>query len=149
MIKDKLCNAKTYYKISERLQKGFEWLKTADLKSLEDGRYEIDGSDIYANVQTYNTKEDAPYEVHRNYIDIQYMVSGVEKIGINTCQNCSTSIEYDKEKDIEFLDCNVCSEYLTLDESDFMVFFPQDAHQPALNYDKTLLVKKVVVKVKV
>lgn len=40
MIKDKLVNAQTYYALSERLQKGFEWLKSTDLETIEDGRYE-------------------------------------------------------------------------------------------------------------
>ena len=74
MIKDSLKRAETYYGISERIKAGFEWIKNNDLKNLPDGRYEISDK-IYANLQSYQTKDDAPYEGHRDYIDIQYMVS--------------------------------------------------------------------------
>ena len=74
MIKDKLTNADTYYGISERLKQGFEWLKNNDLLNIPDGRYLIDGEKIFANVQSYITKDDAPYEAHRRYADIQYMI---------------------------------------------------------------------------
>ena len=57
--------------------------------------------------------------------------------------------EYDKEKDIEFLHCNICSSYQTLEEGEFLVFYPQDAHQPSLTPDNKLSVKKVIVKVEI
>ena len=71
--------------------------------NIKDGRYEISDC-LYANVQTYNTKDDAPYEAHRDYIDIQYMVIGEEQSGVTDYSNCFTKEEYNKEKDIEFLE---------------------------------------------
>ena len=59
MIKDKLINAEIYYSLSENLKKGLVWLQTTDLNSLADGKYEINGENVYASVQTYETKEDA------------------------------------------------------------------------------------------
>lgn len=147
MIKDKLVNAGTYYKLSERLQKGFQWLAKTDLKQLEDGKYIIDGNNIFANVQSYNTKDDAPYEAHRRYIDIQYMVEGEEKVGVTDYSVCSVKEEYNENNDIEFLYCEENSAYQTLEEGSFLVFFPHDAHQPALISGKKQLVKKVIVKV--
>lgn len=148
MIKDKLENSQTYYGISENLKKGFEWIKNNDLKTLPDGKYKIEGENIFANVQSYDTKDTAPYEGHRKYIDIQYMIRGREKVGITDYKNCSTIEEYNVDKDIEFLKNNNSDFYEILDEGNFLVFFPQDAHQPALNPDKKLNVKKVIVKIK-
>lgn len=149
MIKDKLANAETYYGISENLKRGFEWLKNTDLKNIADGKYLIDGEKLFANVQSYETKDEAPFEAHRKYADIQYMIKGVEKVGVTHYSNCSTTIEYDNEKDIEFLKSNVSDSYQRLEDGDFLVFYPQDAHQPSLNPDKKLHVKKVIVKVKI
>ena len=149
MIKDKLTNAATYYGISARLKQGFEWLKNTDLENIADGKYLIDGESLFANVQSYETKDDAPYEAHRKYADIQYMIKGVEKVGVTHYSNCSTDIEYNREKDIEFLQCDVCDSFQILEEGDFLVFYPQDAHQPSLNPDKKLNVKKVIVKVEI
>ena len=149
MIKDKLKNAKTYYNLSEYLKKGFNWLESTDLKTLPDGKYEIDGTKVYASVQTYETKTDAKYESHQNYIDIQYMIKGSEKIGVTDLSNCTTCIEYDSERDLEFYDINCQEEYIELPEGTFVVFYPQDAHKPSIAFDKPSIVKKVVVKVTV
>ena len=147
MIKDKLENAFLYHNLSENLKTGFEWLQKNDLENLEDGKYVIDGDKVYASVQTYETKNDAKYESHRKYIDIQYMIKGVEKVGVTNLSNCTSCIEYDSQKDLEFFDINLGDEYLELAQGYFLVFYPQDAHKPSIKYNTNSLVKKVVVKV--
>lgn len=149
MIKDKLKNAKIYYSLSEGLKKGFEWLNTNDLHSLKDGRYEIDGDKIYANVQTYEPKIDAKYEAHRDYIDIQYVVEGSELVGVVDLDNCKTCEAYDVKRDIEFLDNQGEDDYQKLNQGDFLVLFPTDAHKPSIFDGVSKKVKKVVVKVRV
>lgn len=149
MIQDKLTNAKTYYGLSARMKQAFEWLQNSDLTNMPDGKHIIDGEHIFANVQTYFTKDDAPYEGHRKYADIQYMIKGCERIGVTNYQNCSTTEEYNVEKDIEFLKNNSSNQYQMLEEGEFLVFYPQDAHQPALNPNEKLNVKKVIVKVEI
>jgi len=147
MIKDKLLNANTYKNISAKIKQGFEWLEKNDLKSLSDGKYFIDGEKFYANIQTYETKTEAKYEAHRKYIDIQYMIQGKELIGVTDINNCKTCIEYDEEKDLEFFDTTVDEEYFSLNEGEFLLFFPQDTHKPSITYKEKRNVKKVVVKV--
>ena len=56
MIFDNLKNAKQYYTLGEKIQRGFEFLINTDLNSLEDGKYAISGDEIYANVQSLETK---------------------------------------------------------------------------------------------
>ncbi len=148
MIKDKLENAQIYYGLSKDLETGLKWLKNNNLKNLSDGRYEISDK-IYANIQTYETKEDALYEAHRNYIDIQYIVKGEEKIGVTNYSNCETATPYDKEKDIEFLNNMSSEQYIPLYAGEFMLLYPQDAHKPSIRLHKKSNVQKVVVKVKV
>ena len=55
--------------------------------------------------------------------------------------------EYNKEKDIEFLKCNAEEHFYKISEGEFFVFFPHDAHKPAIKVDKNKNVKKVIVKV--
>ena len=147
MIKDILNNADNYYNISGSLKKGFEWLKGNDLKNMPDGKYLIEGETIYANIQSYETKDNAPYEAHRKYIDIQYMIDGQEKVGVTNYKNCKTLEQYNKEKDIEFLSLVGSEWYESLNNGEFLVFFPNDAHKPSLDLDKKRTVKKVIVKV--
>ena len=149
MIKDKLINSKTYCSLSDNIKKGFLWLTQNDLENIADGKYEIDGEEVYASVQTYETRCDAKYESHRKYIDIQYMIRGKEKIGVTDLANCTTCIEYDETKDLEFYDINVKEEYLELLSGQFIIFYPHDAHKPSINLNEKEFVKKVVVKVAV
>ena len=147
MIKDKLENASIYYDLSDYLKKGFLWLESVDLNNLSDGRYEIDGDNVFASIQTYETKEDAKYESHKKYIDIQYMIDGTERVGVTNLSNCTTCIEYDNERDLEFYDINVEEEFVELSKGYFVVLYPHDAHKPSISLDEKSIVRKVVVKV--
>jgi YhcH/YjgK/YiaL family protein len=147
MIKDKLQNAETYYSLSKNLQKGFEWLKEQPLATIKAGKYYIDDENIFANVQEYDTKESAKYETHSKYIDIQYMIKGKEFVGVCEKSECKTFTPYDSEKDLEFMDNLTPDFYEILNEGEFLVFYPQDAHKPSINPNEKLHVKKVIVKV--
>lgn len=145
MIKDKLIYAKTYYGISENLKNGLIWIKNSDFNKLEDGKHVISET-LYANIQTYETKDNALFEAHRDYIDIQYMISGEECIGVVDYNDCSTIEEYNKEKDIEFLSSNSENNEVIKD-GEFVILFPHDAHKPSLSNKNKLTVRKAVVKV--
>ena len=149
MIKDELTNSQIYFSLSERIKRGLEWLNSQNLDNISDGKYQIDGDKIYANVQTYETKEDADYEAHRKYIDIQYVVKGSEYIGVVPYEICKTKVKYDTEKDIEFLTCQENIPYQILKSGEFLILFPHDAHKPSIMIDKKQTVKKIVVKVSV
>jgi beta-galactosidase beta subunit len=59
--------------LAQRFAKAFHFLQTADLENAEPGRVDIDGDQIFALIQEYNTKPLAQgfWEAHRKYIDIQ------------------------------------------------------------------------------
>ncbi len=143
--------AVSYYKNRERWDKAFSFLKTSDLQSLELKRYDIDGNNLYAPVSEYMTKneEDARYEAHRKYIDIQYIISGKELMGVAPISQKKETLEpYDSEKDIEFLTVTGGENHLALPDR-FFIFFPEDAHRPGLKDGENSPVRKIVVKVKV
>ena len=148
MIKDVIERATTYFNISNNVKTGLKWLTENQLKNIPDGKYII-SDDIYANVQTYRTKDDAPYEAHRQYIDIQYMADGEEYIGVTDYNKCCSVEQYDEIKDIEFLKNNGEVNKYKLNEGEFFILFPHDAHQPAIKTSENQIVKKIVVKVKV
>lgn len=151
MIFDKLNNAKQYYCLGEKIQKGFEFLLKEDLKTLPDGRYEILGNEIYANVQSLKTKNQnlKKWEVHRDYIDIQYVISGKEKMGYGLLADFNEIIEkYDKEKDVEFLNGEKFN-FVNVQEGEFTIFYPNDVHAPMLSVEDDIEIKKVIVKIKI
>ena len=130
--------------LNKRIVEGLNYLASTDFANVEDGRHELTDY-MYANIQTYQTKEDALFEAHRDYIDIQYVISGEEKIGITDYSSCFEAIAYDKEKDIEFLHGE--GEFYPLRAGEYIILYPQDAHKPSISLNNQSTVRKVVVKV--
>ena len=149
MIYDRLNNCEQYYALGEKFKKAFEFLKNTDLNSIEDGSYEIDGKEIYANIQSLKTKpiEEKKWEVHRKYNDIQYIIKGKEKMGYGILEDFNEIIiPYDKEKDVEFLNGKEFN-FVDVKEGDFVIFYPNDLHAPMLAYNQPENIKKVIVKI--
>ena len=149
MIFDSIENSEIYYGLGEKFQKAFEYIKNTDFSKISDAKIEIDGDNIFALVQKYNTKnpKNAKWEAHRKYIDVQCMISGAENIGFVLSDYLDITEEYNEEKDVEFYDG--LGDFVQLNEGEFAVFFPNDAHKPGLHIKESELVHKVVVKVRI
>jgi len=149
MIVDQIKNAEQYYSISDRLRKGFEYLLNTDFSNMEVGKYEIEGNQLYALVQNYQTRsmEEGRWEAHKNYIDIQYVFDGNEKMGYAVLDDMEEIQAYNPEKDIYFFKGN--GDFVSVSKNMFAVFFPQDVHMPCMTKDTQQNVRKVVVKVKI
>ncbi len=147
MIIDHLDNVKHYRSLSERLKKGLEFLEEIDFDTIEPGRYNIEGDEVYAMVQEYETKtpENAKIEAHERYIDIQYVVKGEETMGYALLEDQDIKTPYNAEKDVVFFNAEYSK--ILLKEGMFGIFFPTDIHAPGLMTDAPKPVKKVVVKV--
>jgi biofilm protein TabA len=143
--------AKAYFKNSDRWNKAFAFLKDNDLTKLELKRHDLDGDNLFVMISEYNTKnpEDAKFEAHRKYIDIQYVASGSELIGISPVTlRDSVLQEYNDTKDIEFLSVKESIKNKAT-PANFFIFFPEDAHMPGLKEETNTPVRKVVVKIRI
>lgn len=149
MIVDKLKNARWYYGSGRKIQTALEWLQKTHLAGMSPGRYEIDGSNVYALVQEYTSKprEQGKLEAHRKYIDVQYIVSGVEQIGYANTEDARVTVPYDESKDALFVE-SPC-DFVTMRAGMFMLLGPNDAHMPGITAISPQPVKKVVVKITV
>ena len=151
MIIDKIENCGLYYGMHKNFQRAFEAIKNALDKDMPVGKYEIDGSDLFISVQEYNTKleENARFEAHRKYIDIQYIVSGEEVVEVTDISKTSIETEYNEAKDMEFYTTNGRVWKGSLTTGEYGIFFPNDVHRPALAVDgQPAPVKKILVKIK-
>lgn len=146
---DKKEFAVRYHQNKERWDKAFAFLKDEDLSAVEVGNHELDGKNVFVIVSEYNTKnpEDAQYEAHKNYTDIQYVVSGTEYIGLADLSATSVKTPYDKERDIAFYNVEE-GQNLLAHPGTFFIFFPQNAHSPGMKVEDNVPVKKVVIKVR-
>lgn len=132
-----------------RWAKAFSFLASGDLSALTPGRYELEGNDLFASVSDYVTKneEDALYEAHRQYADIQVVAAGEELIGVLPLVETMPTGPFDEEKDIVFLTASR-DHYRLAGPGRFFVFFPGDAHRPCVRSGANGPVRKIVVKVR-
>ena len=148
MIIDKLENIHLYKNIPVLV---VDFVKSLD-KNVPLGK-QILSDEIYVNIEQYSTKsiEEAKFEAHDKYIDIQILLSGQESIYLADRMNLDIKIPYSPEKDIVFYS-DLISAYpkIDLDGSNFVMIFPHEAHAPQVsvnnNHEKVL---KVVVKIKI
>jgi biofilm protein TabA len=146
MITDHLSNAHLYTPLSAGIMRAFEYIKQTDLHSLPVGRIEVDGKNMYVTSQEYTTKlpDQGKWEAHRRYIDLQYIISGTERIGYTPIDRLTLG-EYNPDKDFQGLSGG--GDFITLSAGDFMILFPDDAHMPGMAVNNPVPVKKVVVKI--
>jgi len=148
MIADKIDKTGLYTNLSQRLAKGLAVLEDPSLAKKQDGRYEVDGNEIFYMIQRYTTKKksDARFEAHRNYIDIQAILQGSETIGWAPTDQLEVTQPY--KPDVMFLKSPEQFSELYLPAGTFAVFNPSDAHMPCYHASPSE-VTKVVVKVRV
>jgi len=148
MILDKLPNAPRYYTLHPLFQEAFRFLQEADLQNLPTGKHSIKGEELFAILSeaTGITEQDAKLEVHRKYIDIQYIVSGTDHMGWKDLAQCAVpSNPYNEVRDAAFFS-DKTSSWFDVPAGSFTIFYPDDAHAAMITEEK---VRKVVLKVAV
>lgn len=149
MIFDSIQN-KENYKADMKIYQALCYLE--NIKSWEEALPDtvIREDSIVANPVSFISKEekDCMYEAHQKYIDIHYIVEGVERIATADVKSLQIQIPFSEEKDIGFYQGNESGSYL-LKPGEFMVCFPSDAHKVAMMDKSPETVKKIVVKIKV
>ncbi len=148
MILDILNNAKMYESLHPGFAKAFAFLRAAQDGLPEVGRYEIDGDKVFALVQKYDTvpAEEAKWEAHKKYIDIQFVYDGSEIIGWDTISNLPEGETFIEEKDSYRYHAPSATP-LILHSGMFAILYPQDLHRPKELFETASPVVKIVVKV--
>ena len=148
MIIDSLANAGKYTHLHKQFAKAFEYINSLDLAGIEVGKYPINGDELHASVSNKDgvKAEDAKFEAHNNYIDIQVCPVGTEQLGWKPRNTCTQPIgEYNTEKDVIFYN-DKPDMYFRLQAGQFAIFFPEDVHAPMIGEGP---IKKLVLKVKI
>lgn len=151
MIIDKIEHCELYYGVHKHFEKAFAFIKKAMEEKLPVGKYELDGKDLYASVQEYNSKEEAAarYEGHRKYIDIQYIVSGEEAVEVLDIEKCLPITDYNEEKDVLFFQPTEKVWKGIWTAGEYGIFYPNDIHRPGMRVDGVSApVRKILVKIK-
>jgi len=148
MIHDLLENSARYESLNPRFKQAFDFLKASDFDNLPLGIIELDGKNLFINVQEIEgkTSEVALMETHDQYIDIQITISKPEMMGWIPRKYLKNVInEYNFEKDMTFY-ADKAAYKINVQPCEFVIFFPDDGHQPGIGEG---IWKKIIVKVKV
>lgn len=150
MILDRLENASRYFEAVPRFDKVMNWLANTDVKSLPAGTEVLEKGKLLIKVLDVHGKleEDCLFETHNEFIDIQIPITGAESMGWKskaTCQHVDKL--YDKSIDMA-LYREQATTMANVQPGEFIVFFPEDAHQPGIA-DPQAGYRKLIVKTRV
>ena len=149
MVIDSLSNAAKYYALSPYVAKGLQWLEQHrnELPTMDNGQYEIDGQNVYAIVNSYDTKPigECGWEAHLRYCDIHYSVTGSERIGYHHKAHMLELQPYNHDKDYALY--TGAGDWVTVQQGSFCLLLPEDIHAPgAIAGEHSTHLKKVVIK---
>lgn len=150
MILTTLADSAPYEVLGPRVAAGLRWLRSMD-PALPDGRHPIEGDDVFALVQTYETVPgtEKRLETHVRHVDLQYVADGHERILHAPAAALTVETPYDDANDIAFYADPPFASSLLMRPGDLAVFHPDDAHKPGCMAGGRHTVKKVVVKVRI
>ncbi len=139
-----LCELKKHLDLPDA---AVEFLKntTTDTKN---GRYDF-SPDCFIKVMDCDTKDDltAPMEAHDTFVDVQYVITGEEKIIYTNREGLKVSTPYNAEKDVIFFE-SACGETVCTKAGEAAVLFPDEAHLPGRAVNAPMTIKKAVMKVR-
>ena len=144
MVIDRLEHLEKYVSLNPLFGKFVEYLKATDVNAQPAGKVNLVGDDlvvIYTQTQPKG-REEAKLETHNRFIDIHIPLSGVEEQGYTARENLPET-EYNEADDISFYE-GLADSYIPVRPGMFSIYFPQDAHAPAISPDG---VRKIIVKI--
>lgn len=145
---DKRLLAESYFQFKDRWDMAFQFLRDNDLQNLS-RRVNLDENNVYVMVSTYDSKEksDTRYEVHKKYVDIQYIAIGEEYMGKATLNEVgAATVPYSETGDIAYYDYEGGNYFLATPENVF-IFFPDEVHRPSIKVNESVPIKRIVVKI--
>ena len=143
-------SAQKHY-LPEALVLAFEEMRHCDLSNLETGNYNLEsvqGAFFVLQAGLTKASDTTQAEVHRNFIDIQYLVEGKERVGIAQEKTSLSPTRDNLDTDDYALYAPPDHEFFVdLQAEQFIVFFPGELHRPFLCYNDEAPspIRKVVV----
>lgn len=143
MIFDKIENISRYEKSIPYYEEIIEIINQ-NIDSKEIGEYKVNDELRYV-ISQYESVRDKPFEVHKNEIDLQLMLSGIEKMEIGN----PTEIiqEYDRIGDCA-LAIGETTVSVNAGVNDFVLFPIGEYHKPGIMIKEIKTIKKIIFKIK-
>lgn len=136
--------------LSEKIAEAIEVIKNVKFDEMELGKHVIN-DELYIILQNYESKDPqiARHEAHKKYVDIQYVVDGMERIDITSAANMEVEEAYNDERDVVFFKEPTQAATVVLTAGGYVVLYPEDSHKPGIRVDEPVQMKKIVGKVRI
>lgn len=136
--------------LQEKIEEALIAIENINFAEEELGKHIIN-DDVFLLLQKYNSKnpEEGRFETHNDYLDIQYVVEGIESIEIAPKTIMEVTESYDPERDIEFYKDVENATKIVLTSGGYVIIYPTDAHKPGLCVKESSEVKKIVAKIRI
>lgn len=140
MIHDHIDNLTRYAAITPHLNTVAKYMDENNLMAMTPNQYEVDGDSVFLLHQEFkpHPPAEAFWEAHRNYIDVQIILRGREQFGwFSVTESTPVKKAYDTDRDVTFFQppANPSEDettWFTVGSSEFVIFYPQDAHAPCV-----------------
>ncbi|VTN47232.1 uncharacterized protein, YhcH/YjgK/YiaL family [Raoultella ornithinolytica] len=121
-----------------------------DLHTIAPGSYELQGDNVLMNVMAFHTgvPEEKKAELHSQFIDIQILLAGEERIFYGVAGSACECEEAHPDEDYQLCRRIRREQVLTLHPDMFAVFMPDEPHKPGCQVGGSAGIKKVVIKVR-
>ncbi len=132
------------------LHKALEYLRTCNFDTIEDGKHIINGENIFMNVMRYETtpREQRKAECHQRYIDVQFLISGQEMIGVGLEQTTNELLQvYSSDSDAALYGRVQDEKYYSLEQGSYLILMPGEIHRPGCSIADSSKVRKAVIKI--
>ncbi|WP_019133401.1 YhcH/YjgK/YiaL family protein [Kallipyga massiliensis] len=120
-----------YSPILNGLKQGIEVIEKLRDQGFPEGRFDFQEGFlmvIYGETKDYSNIE---FESHRDWVDVQYILSGGEKAYYLPINELTSIKSYDKNNDIEFFHTKNNATPINATPGMVYIAFPEDGHMPA------------------
>ncbi len=147
MILDRIEHFERYIEIIPEIYDVIKFVEKTKKENLPAGKYPLQNG--FALIQEGTTRrfDDADFEVHREYLDIQVIVSGSEYVEYADMTTLKTKVPFDLEKDLELMSGE--GSKILIKPDTFYILYPTDGHKPCCHEDIPTNYKKVLAKIKI
>lgn len=151
MIVDHIKNRGRYADSHKNIAAALQYIADhADDPELQDGTYPIIPGEVIVHVLTKDThaRGEAKMEIHKNFMDIHYIIKGAERCGIAPLAE-ESDIDYNPETDNGFWSCEDSYDVM-IGEGEFYAVWPMEPHCPLCSAaGRRETIRKIICKVKV
>lgn len=132
----------------QHIRAAINYLKSNQLADITVGRYYPDRQKFYVQCLEYGTEEieNFNFEIHRNRLDLHYVVSGEERIDVGVRGEVTAISEYDAQRDIQYVTEPTVFNQIILHSGDFVLIGMNEPHRTNGKVDYVSSVKKLVLK---